>query len=83
MAVTKKNIVLYERFCMTNVNTEIPALRHSIFPGRNMSTEKSNYLIGNQTRDLPACSIVPQPTTLLSSEIQKFRLICNGYVFRT
>jgi hypothetical protein len=23
---------------------------------------KSNYLIGNQTRDLPACSIVPQPT---------------------
>jgi hypothetical protein len=24
----------------------------------------SNYLIGNRTRDLPACSIVPQPTTL-------------------
>jgi hypothetical protein len=32
--------------------------------GRIRSTEKSNYLIGNQTRDLPACSIVPQPTTL-------------------
>jgi hypothetical protein len=26
--------------------------------------EKSNDLIGNQTRDLPACSIVPQLTTL-------------------
>jgi hypothetical protein len=25
--------------------------------------EKSNYHIGNRTRDLPACSIVPQPTT--------------------
>jgi hypothetical protein len=29
------------------------------------STEKSNDLIGNRTRDLPACSIVPQPTTVL------------------
>jgi hypothetical protein len=26
--------------------------------------KKSNEIIGNQTRDLPACSIVPQPTTL-------------------
>jgi hypothetical protein len=26
--------------------------------------KKSNNLIGNQTRDLPACSTVPQPTTL-------------------
>jgi hypothetical protein len=32
--------------------------------GRIMSIEKSNDLIGNRTRDLPACSIVPQPTTL-------------------
>jgi hypothetical protein len=31
---------------------------------RNFSIEKSNDLIGNQTRDLPACSMVPQPTTL-------------------
>jgi hypothetical protein len=29
-----------------------------------MSLEKSNDLIGNGTRDLPACSIVLQPTTL-------------------
>jgi hypothetical protein len=26
--------------------------------------EHFNYLIGNRTRDLPACSIVPQPSTL-------------------
>jgi hypothetical protein len=32
--------------------------------GRIRSIEKSNYLIGNRTRDLPAYSIVPQPTTL-------------------
>jgi hypothetical protein len=32
--------------------------------GRIRSTEKSSELIGNRTRDLPACSIVPQPTTL-------------------
>jgi hypothetical protein len=28
------------------------------------SIEKSNDHIGNRTRDLPVCSIVPQPTTL-------------------
>jgi hypothetical protein len=32
--------------------------------GRIRSIEKSNDPIGNKTRDLPACSIVPQPTTL-------------------
>jgi hypothetical protein len=26
--------------------------------------KKSNDLIGTRTRDLPACGIVPQPTTL-------------------
>jgi hypothetical protein len=30
--------------------------------GRNKSIEKSNNLIRIRTRDLPACSIVPQPT---------------------
>jgi hypothetical protein len=29
--------------------------------GRSRSIEKSNYTIGNQTRDLPVCSAVPQP----------------------
>jgi len=27
-----------------------------------MSMKKTNYTIGNRTRDLPACSAVPQPT---------------------
>jgi hypothetical protein len=31
---------------------------------RIRSTEKSNDLVGNRTRDLSACNIVPQPTTL-------------------
>jgi hypothetical protein len=31
--------------------------------GRIMSMINSNDTIGNQTRDLPACSAVPQPTT--------------------
>jgi hypothetical protein len=35
---------------------------HSV-AGRIRSIEKSNDLIGNRTRDLLACSIVPQPTT--------------------
>jgi hypothetical protein len=32
--------------------------------GRIRSDEKSNDLIGNRTHDLPACSTVPQATTL-------------------
>jgi hypothetical protein len=32
--------------------------------GRIRSIKKSNYHIGNRIRDLPACSLVPQPTTL-------------------
>jgi hypothetical protein len=32
--------------------------------GRIKSIEKSNDLIGNRIRDLPAYSVVPQPTTL-------------------
>jgi hypothetical protein len=32
--------------------------------GRIRSIEKSSDLIGTRTRDLPACSIVPQPTML-------------------
>ena len=32
--------------------------------GRIKSTKKSNDIIGNRTRDIPACSIVAQPTKL-------------------
>jgi hypothetical protein len=31
--------------------------------GRIRTTENPNDLNGNRTRDIPACSIVPQPTT--------------------
>jgi hypothetical protein len=31
---------------------------------KDISIEKSNYLIRIRNRDLPACSIMPQPTTL-------------------
>jgi hypothetical protein len=36
-----------------------------------MSNKKSNDLIGNLTDDLPACDIVPQPTTLLRARLYK------------
>ena len=32
--------------------------------GRVVSMKNSNDTIGNRTRDLPACSVVPQPTVL-------------------
>jgi hypothetical protein len=32
--------------------------------------KKSNDLIGNRNRDLPACSIVPQPITLPRAQIK-------------
>jgi hypothetical protein len=35
--------------------------------GSVKSVEKSSDLFGNRPRDLPVCSIVPQPTTLLGS----------------
>jgi len=34
-----------------------------------MSMKNSNDAIGNQTRDLLACSTVPQPTALLCSPV--------------
>jgi hypothetical protein len=37
--------------------------------GRIRSIEKSNDLMGNRTRYLPAYSIVPQPTTLITYEV--------------
>jgi hypothetical protein len=52
------------------------------------SIEKSNDLIGNRPRDLPACSIVPQPTTLprepMSSDIYKKEFVsCVSETCRT
>jgi hypothetical protein len=43
--------------------------------------KKSNDLIGNRPRELPACSIVPQPTTLPHSEYLRNDLI-TGLVWK-
>jgi hypothetical protein len=45
---------------------------------RIRSIEKSNDLIGIRTRDLPACSIVPQPTTLPRAPTESGRLRLNS-----
>jgi hypothetical protein len=42
--------------------------------GRIRSIEKSSDLIKNRIRDLPACSVVPQPTTLPSAS---FSVCCE------
>jgi predicted RNA binding protein YcfA (HicA-like mRNA interferase family) len=42
-----------------------------ISAGRIRSIEKSNYLIGNRTRDFRACTIVPQLTTLLRAPVNR------------
>jgi hypothetical protein len=43
---------------------EAQSIPGHIAAGRIRLIEKSNDLIGNGTRELPACSIVPQSTTL-------------------
>jgi hypothetical protein len=54
---------------------------------KDRSIEKPNDLIGNRTRDLPACSIMPQPTSLprtlflWSMIVQYFSLIMRTYRF--
>jgi hypothetical protein len=42
--------------------------------GRFRYIEKINDLIGNRTRDLRACSIVPQPTTLPRAQLVRTRV---------
>jgi hypothetical protein len=42
--------------------------------------EKLNYLIGNSTRDLPNCSIVPQPTAVTSALPPGENGICITYI---
>jgi hypothetical protein len=45
---------------------------------RIRSIEKSSDLIGNQTHHLPACSRVPQPTTLPHAPLSNHNL-CNSH----
>jgi hypothetical protein len=47
---------------------------HSV-AGNFRSIEKYNNLIGTRTRDLPACSVEPQPTTLPRVSI-RFKYKC-------
>jgi hypothetical protein len=44
--------------------TRLSQLQGHSAAGRIRSIEKSNDLIGNRARDLPTCSIMPQPTML-------------------
>jgi hypothetical protein len=48
-----------------------------------LEKKKSNDLIGNRSHDLPACSIVPQPTTLpraLERYLWSIRNVCVIYI---
>jgi len=50
-----------------------------------MSMKKSNDTIGNQTRDLPACSAVPQPTApphATVSQVYYLMFMCRSTCFR-
>jgi hypothetical protein len=52
--------------------------------GRIMSTKNSNDNIGNRTRDIPACSAVPQPTALQRAPIwSRLRGIKQLMLFKT
>jgi hypothetical protein len=41
---------------------------------------KKIHIIGTRTRDLPACSIVPQPTTVPRAPTSKISVNYNCYV---
>jgi hypothetical protein len=46
--------------------------------GRIRSIEKKIHLIETRTRDLPACSIVPQPTTLVKYVYINIKIILTN-----
>jgi hypothetical protein len=45
--------------------------------------KNSNELIGNQTRDLPACSIVPQSSMLPRAPLQLYKNDISNNIYRT
>jgi hypothetical protein len=60
---------------VTRAGRPLPPGRFRVLiSGRIRSIEKSNDLIGNRTLDLPACSIVPRPTTLPRALALIFRI---------
>jgi hypothetical protein len=58
------NVFARKKSCLIKVlSRHVPGGSHNV-AGRTTSTERSNDIIRNRTHDLPACSIVLQPTTL-------------------
>jgi hypothetical protein len=53
----------------THFSYSLSGLQGHSAAGRIRSIEKSNDLIGIRTRHLPACNIVPQPTTIQRAPI--------------
>jgi hypothetical protein len=49
---------------------------------RSIEKKKSNDLIGNRTRGLPACNIVSQPTTLAHAHVTALIFCIVGRHFR-
>jgi hypothetical protein len=59
---------------LISVRDRVDPQDHSV-AGRIKTIERSNDLIENRRRYLPACSIVPQPTSLASSEEAVYNLM--------
>jgi hypothetical protein len=74
------------KFLGTHFCQRLSQLRGHSAAGSARRIEKYNILIGTRTRDIPPCSIVPQPTTLprtpamtsVLTEIQEFLSIVTG-----
>jgi hypothetical protein len=47
-----------------------------------LKKKKSNDLIGNRARDIPACTVVPQPTMLPLAPLQINKRSQFGHMFR-
>ena len=57
-----------------------PGLHCHSAAGSIKSTKNSNDTIGNRTRDLPACSAVPQLRHRASEVISFYRRVCVGFL---
>ena len=55
-------------------NRHMPQPQGHSAAGRIMSIKNFNDTIGNRTRDLPACTAVPQPTALPRASLKYINL---------